>query len=57
MLADERADPAKGTGAVMCCTFGDATDVEWWREHRFAVAVIIGRDGRLTEAAGEYCRA
>ena len=28
----------RGTGAVMCCTFGDATDVEWWRTHRLAAA-------------------
>jgi valyl-tRNA synthetase len=54
ILADERADPAKGSGAVMCCTFGDATDVEWWREYDLPLKVIIGRDGRLTEAAGAY---
>lgn len=30
LLADPKADPEKGTGAVMCCTFGDVTDVEWW---------------------------
>jgi valyl-tRNA synthetase len=54
ILADEKADPAKGSGAVMCCTFGDATDVEWWREYDLPLKVIIGRDGRLTEAAGDY---
>ncbi|HEY7022266.1 MAG TPA: valine--tRNA ligase [Ktedonobacterales bacterium] len=54
ILADERADPAKGSGAVMCCTFGDATDVEWWREYDLPLKVIIGRDGRLTEAAGDF---
>ncbi|HEX3272396.1 MAG TPA: class I tRNA ligase family protein, partial [Ktedonobacterales bacterium] len=36
------------------CTFGDATDVEWWREYDLPLKVIIGRDGRLTEAAGAY---
>jgi len=54
ILADARVDPAKGSGAVMCCTFGDATDVEWWREYDLPLNVIIGRDGRLNEAAGEY---
>jgi valyl-tRNA synthetase len=54
ILADEKADPARGSGAVMCCTFGDATDVEWWREYNLPLKVIIGRDGRLTEAAGAY---
>jgi valyl-tRNA synthetase len=54
ILADRRADPAKGSGAVMCCTFGDATDVDWWREYNLPLRVIIGRDGRLTSAAGVY---
>jgi valyl-tRNA synthetase len=54
ILADAKADPEKGSGAVMCCTFGDATDVEWWREYDLPLKVIIGRDGRLTEAAGAY---
>ncbi len=54
ILADPAADPEKGTGAVMCCTFGDVTDVEWWYTHRLPLKTIIGRDGRLTEGAGEY---
>ncbi|HEV2457220.1 MAG TPA: valine--tRNA ligase, partial [Ktedonobacterales bacterium] len=54
LLADAKADPAKGTGAVMCCTFGDTTDIEWWREYKLPLKIIIGRDGRLTEAAGPY---
>ena len=54
LLADARADPAKGTGAVMCCTFGDTTDVEWWREHALPLRIILDRGGRLTEAAGPY---
>lgn len=54
LLADDKANPQKGTGAVMCCTFGDATDVEWWRTHHLPLKTIIGRDGRLTEAAGSY---
>jgi valyl-tRNA synthetase len=43
----ELADPAKGTGILMVCTFGDATDVHWWREQKLALRQIIGRDGRL----------
>lgn len=53
LLADHKADPAKGTGAVMCCTFGDVTDVEWWYTHQLPLKLIIGRDGRMTEAAGD----
>ncbi|MFY1624928.1 valine--tRNA ligase [Micromonospora sp. WMMD723] len=41
------ADPAKGTGVAMVCTFGDLTDVTWWRDLDLATRVVIGRDGRL----------
>jgi len=54
VLEDRGADPAKGTGVVMCCTFGDTADVEWWYTHHLPLQVVIGRDGRLTEAAGEF---
>ena len=39
----------KGTGLVMVCTFGDLTDVMWWRELGLPVRSILGPDGRLTE--------
>ena len=45
--AHELADPAKGSGIAMVCTFGDTTDVVWWRELDLPVRSIIGRDGRL----------
>jgi len=54
ILADPRADPEKGTGAVMCCTFGDTIDVEWWYTHHLPLFAVIGKDGRLTAEAGEY---
>jgi valyl-tRNA synthetase len=54
VLEDPAADPEKGTGAVMCCTFGDVTDVAWWRQDGLPLVVAISRDGRLTEAAGDY---
>jgi valyl-tRNA synthetase len=41
-----KADPEKGTGILMVCTFGDATDVEWWREEGLALRQLIG-DGRM----------
>ena len=37
----------KGAGLAMCCTFGDLTDVTWWRELDLPVRTVIGRDGRL----------
>ncbi|HEY1350610.1 MAG TPA: valine--tRNA ligase [Ktedonobacteraceae bacterium] len=56
VLADARANPAQGTGAVMCCTFGDATDVQWWYMYALPLKVILGEDGRISGGAGEYCR-
>lgn len=54
VLADERADPEKGTGAVMCCTFGDVTDVAWWREYQLPLRLALTRDGRMNDLAGPY---
>jgi valyl-tRNA synthetase len=49
IFATTLADPEKGTGILMVCTFGDQTDVVWWREQKLALRQIIGRDGRLIE--------
>lgn len=54
ILEDSAADPEKGTGAVMCCTFGDTTDVAWWRAHHLPLIEAIDRQGRLTAAAGDF---
>ncbi|HMN62767.1 MAG TPA: class I tRNA ligase family protein, partial [Anaerolinea sp.] len=53
VLADAAADPQKGTGAVMCCTFGDQTDMAWWRTHHLPLREVIDRSGRMTAAAGD----
>ncbi|MEW6730969.1 MAG: valine--tRNA ligase [Acidobacteriota bacterium] len=47
IFASELVDPEKGTGILMVCTFGDATDIAWWRERGLVLRQIIGRDGRL----------
>ena len=47
IFASELADPEKGTGILMVCTFGDATDVLWWREQRLALRQLVGKNGRL----------
>jgi valyl-tRNA synthetase len=47
VLAHRLADPEKGTGIAMICTFGDTTDVVWWRELQLPMRAIIGVDGRL----------
>lgn len=54
ILADERANPEKGTGAVMCCTFGDQTDIEWYKAHNLPLRVSITKDGRMTDLSGAY---
>jgi valyl-tRNA synthetase len=43
------ADPAKGSGIAMICTFGDVTDVTWWRELGLPVRAIIQADGMLRD--------
>src|SRR5215469_14159798 len=52
VLTHHLADPTKGTGLVMVCTFGDTTDVTWWRELNLPTRVIVGRDGRMLPNAG-----
>src|SRR5690606_32251537 len=47
VLTHPGAEIDKGTGLVMCCTFGDLTDVTWWRELQLPARVIIGQDGRI----------
>ncbi|WP_456475278.1 valine--tRNA ligase [Candidatus Pyrohabitans sp.] len=51
---DPRVDPEKGTGIVMCCTFGDMQDIEWYMEHNLPLKVAITKDGRMTRLAGKY---
>jgi valyl-tRNA synthetase len=45
--AHPSAAPDRGTGLAMVCTFGDLTDVTWWRELGLPVRAVVGRDGRL----------
>jgi valyl-tRNA synthetase len=47
VVAHELAEPEKGTGIAMICTFGDVTDVTWWRELELPTRVVIGRDGTI----------
>jgi valyl-tRNA synthetase len=51
--AHELAQIDKGTGIAMVCTFGDLTDVTWWRELNLPTRVIVGRDGRILAEAPE----
>jgi valyl-tRNA synthetase len=49
VVAHHLADPEKGSGIAMVCTFGDLTDVTWWRELSLPTRTILGRDGRLVD--------
>jgi valyl-tRNA synthetase len=49
VLAHPLVERDKGTGLVMVCTFGDLTDVTWWRELGLPVRSVLGPDGRLSE--------
>ena len=53
ILKDPAADPEKGTGAVMCCTFGDQTDIDWWRTYHLPLVEAIDSAGKMTSVAGE----
>lgn len=54
VLAHPDAEMDKGAGIAMCCTFGDLTDVTWWRELRLPTRTVIVRDGRLTRETPDW---
>ncbi len=54
VLAHPAAEPDKGAGVAMVCTFGDLTDVLWWRELQLPVRSVVGRDGRLARETPEW---
>src|SRR6059058_29347 len=49
--AHHLAEPDKGSGIAMICTFGDLNDVTWWRELQLPTRAIVGWDGRLVAEA------
>ncbi|MFT6077163.1 MAG: valyl-tRNA synthetase [Myxococcota bacterium] len=50
IIADDLVQMGKGTGAVMCCTFGDETDIKWWKIHNLDLRVILRGDGKFIDA-------
>ncbi len=54
VVAHELAEPDKGTGIAMICTFGDLTDVIWWRELDLATRATLERDGRFAADPPEW---
>ncbi|WP_424935914.1 MULTISPECIES: valine--tRNA ligase [Bacteria] len=53
VLAHHLAQPDKGSGIAMVCTFGDVTDIVWWRELDLPNRTILGHDGRVLAGAPE----
>jgi len=54
IMPDSRVSPEKGTGIVMCCTFGDQTDMEWQKAYNLPIKIALTQEGRMTEIAGKY---
>jgi valyl-tRNA synthetase len=54
IMEDKRAEIGKGTGLVMCCTFGDQTDMEWQKAYNLPIKEAINREGKMTELAQRY---
>ncbi len=49
ILADEDVSLDKGTGIVMCATFGDSTDVDWYAKHQLPYRKVILQDGSISQ--------
>ena len=54
ILADDKVAIDKGTGVVMCCTFGDQTDIEWWKKYNLPLKYIFTDDGRIADSVKNY---
>ena len=54
VLADELVSMDKGSGVVMCCTFGDTVDKEWQRKHNLPIKKCFTDYGTMTDLAGEF---
>ena len=54
IIGDEKVAIDKGTGVVMCCTFGDQTDIEWWKKYNLPLKYIFTDDGRIIDSVKNY---
>lgn len=54
VICDELVDMEKGSGVVMCCTFGDNVDKEWQRKYNLPIKEAFSANGRMTALAGEF---
>ena len=54
IMEDEKVDMEFGTGIVMICTFGDTTDIDWWKRFKLGLKICVTKDGKLNELAGKF---
>ena len=54
IIADSKVELGKGSGIVMCCTFGDITDIEWWKKYKLPLKKLVSDDGRVAEWVPTY---
>ena len=54
IMGDEKVAIDKGTGVVMCCTFGDQTDIEWWKKYHLPLKYIFTDNGRIIDSVPNY---
>ena len=54
IIGDDKVGIDKGTGVVMCCTFGDQTDIEWWKKYDLPLKNILTSNGRLIDNIPTY---
>jgi valyl-tRNA synthetase len=52
IMGDSKVDMEKGSGIVMCCTFGDTTDIEWWQEYDLDLRIVLDKRGHMNARAG-----
>jgi len=55
VLTDDKVELGKGSGVVMCCTFGDLTDLEWYKEHNLVFKEAILQNGTMSTICSKYC--
>jgi len=54
IMADEQVAMDKGSGIVMCCTFGDQTDIEWWKKYNLPLKTVFTDDGFIDSSVPIY---
>lgn len=54
ILTDEAVEMDKGTGIMMCCTFGDEADIEKWRTHNLPARVVLNKYGKMELDSAEW---